>query len=530
MNPSPSVTELQVENVTFTPSVQPPGSTKSHFLGGAGERGLEIEGKFVKFTAIGVYLEDDAVPLLAGKWKGKTAEELTESVEFFRDVVTGPFEKFMKVTMILPLTGAQYSEKVAENCIAIWKFFGIYTDAEAKAIEKFTEVFKDEIFPPGSSILFTQSPGSLTISFSKDGSIPKDGVAVIESNLLSEAVLESMIGKNGVSPAAKKSLAERLSALLNLANPVNIVALALHDDRIMDTSPGLSIPYNFLSNDVPRIGPNLLLWGTDEDLTKFGINKRVPERQTLEEMSTGSTTAIMMVSLIFQHSIFTYITRNGQQSTLRRSDGQYILRPYMRPMAQDLLTYSGILSEEKYNRIWTQGAVPPNCIVVPTLPDSTAFPIPENEPPNSVMSESIASSNTSTPIILSVDLPTNQVTPQTAYFVFYFTEQAKRPSSNDTRIIDIYIDGRKRYTVAAEVNKCKVVTLYPVSVVGPKVNITLVPANSSTLAAMISAMEVFSRIDLDPAHGNNTTGGTQNRLISSYFILILAVIALINTQ
>lgn len=39
-------------------------------------------------------------------------------------------------------------------------------------------------------------------------------------------------------------------------------------------------------NDVPRIGPNLLLWGTDEDLTKFGINKRVPERQTLEEMST----------------------------------------------------------------------------------------------------------------------------------------------------------------------------------------------------------------------------------------------------
>lgn len=76
----------------------------------------------------------------------------------------GPFEKFMKVTMILPLTGAQYSEKVAENCIAIWKFFGIYTDAEAKAIEKFTEVFKDEIFPPGSSILFTQSSGSLTVS------------------------------------------------------------------------------------------------------------------------------------------------------------------------------------------------------------------------------------------------------------------------------------------------------------------------------------------------------------------------------
>ncbi len=50
---------------------------------------MEIQGKFVKFTAIGVYLEDTAVPSLAVKWKGKSAEELTESVEFFRDIVTG---------------------------------------------------------------------------------------------------------------------------------------------------------------------------------------------------------------------------------------------------------------------------------------------------------------------------------------------------------------------------------------------------------------------------------------------------------
>lgn len=55
----------------------------------AGVRGLEIQGKFVKFTAIGVYLEDNAVPSLAVKWRGKSAEELTESVEFFRDIVTG---------------------------------------------------------------------------------------------------------------------------------------------------------------------------------------------------------------------------------------------------------------------------------------------------------------------------------------------------------------------------------------------------------------------------------------------------------
>nr|UXO98046.1 Chalcone Isomerase [Pueraria montana var. lobata] len=211
---SPSVTAADVDNVTFPPTVKAPSSANTFFLGGAGVRGLQIQDNFVKFTAIGIYLQHDAVPILSVKWNAKSAPELTESHQFFRDIVTGPFEKFMQVTMILPLTGQQYSEKVAENCVAIWKSLGIYTDAEAKAIEQFVSVFKDETFPPGSSILFTVSPkGSLAISFSKDGTIPEVASTVIENKLLSEAVLESMIGKNGVSPAAKQSLASRLSEL-----------------------------------------------------------------------------------------------------------------------------------------------------------------------------------------------------------------------------------------------------------------------------------------------------------------------------
>jgi len=126
----------------------------------------------------------------------------------------------MRVTMILPLTGQQYSEKVSENCVAIWKSLGIYTDEEAKAIDKFVSVFKDQTFPPGSSILFTVSPkglGSLTVGFSKDGSIPEvESTEVIENKLLSQAVLESMIGAHGVSPAAKQSLASRLSDLFKV--------------------------------------------------------------------------------------------------------------------------------------------------------------------------------------------------------------------------------------------------------------------------------------------------------------------------
>ena len=71
----------------------------------------------------------------------------------------------MQVTMILPLTGQQYSEKVTENCVAYWKAVGLYTEAEAIAVEKFKQVFKEETFPPGSTIFFTLNPsGSLTVS------------------------------------------------------------------------------------------------------------------------------------------------------------------------------------------------------------------------------------------------------------------------------------------------------------------------------------------------------------------------------
>nr|VDD57430.1 unnamed protein product [Brassica oleracea] len=215
-SPLPTVTKLQVDSVTFPPSVISPASSNPLFLGGAGVRGLDIQGKFVIFTVIGVYLDPVSVPSLSVKWKGKTTEELTESVPFFREIVTGSFEKFIKVTMKLPLTGQQYSEKVTENCVAIWKSLGIYTDSEAKAVERFLEVFKDETFPPGASILFAlASKGSLTVAFSKDDSIPETGKAVIENKLLAEAVLESIIGKNGVSPGARLSVAERLAQLMN---------------------------------------------------------------------------------------------------------------------------------------------------------------------------------------------------------------------------------------------------------------------------------------------------------------------------
>ncbi|KAH0643437.1 hypothetical protein KY289_034411 [Solanum tuberosum] len=152
---------------------------------------------------------------------GKSSEELTYSLEFFRDIVTGPFEKFMRVTLLLPLTGKQFSEKVAGNCVAIMKSIGTYSDAERLAIVKFLNVFKSETFSPGAFHPFYSISGwiiDVQISFSDDDSVPGSGNAVVENKPLSEAVLESMIGKNGVSPAAKRSLAKRVSEMLEKSN------------------------------------------------------------------------------------------------------------------------------------------------------------------------------------------------------------------------------------------------------------------------------------------------------------------------
>ena len=54
----------------------------------------------------------------------------------------------------------------------------------------------------------------LQVAFSNDDGIPKRGNTAIENKFLAEAVLESIIGKNGVSPGARLSVAERLAQVM----------------------------------------------------------------------------------------------------------------------------------------------------------------------------------------------------------------------------------------------------------------------------------------------------------------------------
>nr|QDF63023.1 chalcone isomerase [Goniophlebium niponicum] len=198
---------LDIEGISFESSAVSLGSSKKLVLGGAGNRGLEINGKFVKFTAIGIYVEDAIVHYLSPKLGGKSVEELCDKELLFEEVLTAPVEKLVRVVFLLPLTGPQYSEKVIER-IGVQ---GMYPNLKDEYKKQFLEIFKAENFPPQSSLFLSFTKKGLKVAFSKGDGFPEQPVAAIEDKSFADAVLATIIWKDGVSPAAKVSLAERLS-------------------------------------------------------------------------------------------------------------------------------------------------------------------------------------------------------------------------------------------------------------------------------------------------------------------------------
>ncbi|MCO5552155.1 hypothetical protein L7F22_005665 [Adiantum nelumboides] len=197
---------LEVEGIEFAPSVAALGSSKQLVLGGAGFRGLEINGNLVKFTAIGIYVDEAIISHLSPKLHGKSVEELCENELLFEEVLAAPFEKLVRVVFLLPLTGPQYSEKVVER-MGLLPNLGL----KEESTKQFLEVFKHETFPPRTSLVCSFTEEALKIAFMKGDGFPKEPDAVIEDRNLACAFLASIIGKDGVSPLAKLSFAERMS-------------------------------------------------------------------------------------------------------------------------------------------------------------------------------------------------------------------------------------------------------------------------------------------------------------------------------
>nr|GEU53797.1 chalcone isomerase [Tanacetum cinerariifolium] len=208
---------IQLESMFIPSSIKPPGATNTLFLVGAGERYLEMDGNKVKVTATGIYLEEKAIESLAIKWNGKTDIELMDSDEFYNDIYNGPFEKLIHVNPLVPLMGKHFAEVTSSKMVDMWKEDGTYTDLDAKTVDKYLEVFKDEtLMPGGDSVLLTfLSDRSVPLSIGKDGIIPKTPIAVLDHKKWAPTMLEAAIGRDGVYLQARRTIASRISNLYN---------------------------------------------------------------------------------------------------------------------------------------------------------------------------------------------------------------------------------------------------------------------------------------------------------------------------
>ncbi|KAK9282761.1 hypothetical protein L1049_010982 [Liquidambar formosana] len=276
-------------------------------------------------------------------------------------------------------------------------------------------------------------------------------------------------------------------------------------------------------SEAPHIGSNLIAWETDKshtlgfNFTQAGKNKRLPQRQPLEEMNSlrffpNRTAQNCYVLPVYQQTL-RYLIRSGSTTKWSTVNTSLIGGPIYHETIY-------VTHGSSYIRV---------CLVqtrdgeVSTLPDFTSEP--DNDPPYSVLHDSIQSLNASDPIILTVNL--SQETPQTAYFVFYITKSTIQNNRDDIRTVEIYIDGHKTKTVTTKFSKCNVVTIYPINVLGPTINVTLAPTSNSTLPPLISAMEIFSRGDLDPAHETGSSCGTHEHLFSMYIMWIMLFVWLL---
>ena len=115
---------------------------------------------------------------------------------------------------------------------------------------------------------------------------------------------------------------------------------------------------------------------------------------------------------------------------------------------------------------------------------------PVHDKPISMLLDYVESMNVSDPIILTIDLPPLPSTPLSAYFVFYFA--AFSSNWSDTRTMQIYINGQEKSTLTVEHDSSKVVSIYPMDIMGLKINITLVATNQSTLPPILNGIEIFT--------------------------------------
>ncbi|MCL7024078.1 hypothetical protein MKW94_005254 [Papaver nudicaule] len=207
----PYIKAIEIEGCKFRPFVTPPGSTQMLFLAGSGVKEEFGDSKSMKYSSCAIYLQPTCIAYLAKTWAEKKVVDIAQSLNFFMDIATGPFEKYCRITMLESAKGEDYAAMITKNCEEMLKNSNKYTETAKAALTKFTEAFNGRTLASGSSIHVTVSTSnSVTLAFTEDGSVPKQGDVTLNCKEVGEAFLMSTISLHST---IRESMGSRISGL-----------------------------------------------------------------------------------------------------------------------------------------------------------------------------------------------------------------------------------------------------------------------------------------------------------------------------
>ncbi|XP_026427758.1 chalcone--flavonone isomerase 2-like [Papaver somniferum] len=207
----PFLKAIEIEGCKFRPFVTPPGSTQILFLAGSGVKEEFGDSKSMKYSSCAIYLQPTCILYLAKAWAQKSVVDITQSLNFFMDIATGPFEKYCRITMLETAKGEDYAAMITKNCEEMLTNSKRYSETAKAALTKFSEAFNGRTLASGSSIHVTVSTSnSVTLAFTEDGSTPKQGDVTLDCKEVGEAFLMSTIS---LHTTIRESMGSRISGL-----------------------------------------------------------------------------------------------------------------------------------------------------------------------------------------------------------------------------------------------------------------------------------------------------------------------------
>ncbi|KAI3938004.1 hypothetical protein MKX01_027931 [Papaver californicum] len=207
----PLIKAIEIAGCKFSPFVTPPGSTQMLFLAGSGVKEELGNSKSMQYSSCAIYLQPTCIPYLAKTWAEKSVVDVAQSLNFFMDIASGPFEKYCKITMLETTKGEDYAALITKNCEEMLTNSKRYSETVKAALTKFSEAFNGRTLASGSCIHVTISTSnSVTLAITEDGSVPKQGDVTLDCKEVGEAFLMSTIS---LHTTVRESMGSRISGL-----------------------------------------------------------------------------------------------------------------------------------------------------------------------------------------------------------------------------------------------------------------------------------------------------------------------------